>query len=154
MKDKKTTTTIEGEQWSILQLHASLPNLWTGVRLGVTLLWYRRSCISNVNYFVLMLTRYCSLSQQGHLQPHSKSKAWQLSTQLLKWPVCWTLSRASELGDHFLYSPDLSLFASGVILSRAIRSWALPVVKGIMLNCCFLRYPRLSSMPWEHSAMP
>ena len=30
-----------------------------------------------------MLTRYWSLSQQGHLQPHSKSKAWQLSIQLL-----------------------------------------------------------------------
>ena len=29
-----------------------------------------------------MLTRYWSLSQQGHLQPHSKSKAWQLSTRL------------------------------------------------------------------------
>ena len=26
--------------------------------------------------------RYWSLSQQGQLQPHSKSKAWQLSTQL------------------------------------------------------------------------
>ena len=36
----------------------------------------------NANYFVIMLTRYWSLLQQGHLQPHSKSKAWQLSTQL------------------------------------------------------------------------
>ena len=31
---------------------------------------------------VIMLTRYWSLSQQGHLQPHSKSKAWQLSKNL------------------------------------------------------------------------
>ena len=29
-----------------------------------------------------MLTRFWSLTQQGHLQPHSKSKAWHLSTQL------------------------------------------------------------------------
>ena len=36
----------------------------------------------NANYFVIMLTRYWSLSQQGDLQPHSKSKTWQLSTQL------------------------------------------------------------------------
>ena len=31
--------------------------------------------------FLSMLTRYWSLSQQGHLQPHSKLKAWRLSTQ-------------------------------------------------------------------------
>ena len=30
-----------------------------------------------------MPARYCSLSQQGHLQPHSKSRAWQLSSTLL-----------------------------------------------------------------------
>ena len=35
-----------------------------------------------ISYFVIMLTRYWSLTQQGHLQPHSKLKAWQLSTQL------------------------------------------------------------------------
>ena len=29
-----------------------------------------------------MLTKYWSLSQQGHLQPHSKSKASQPSTEL------------------------------------------------------------------------
>ena len=29
-----------------------------------------------------MQTRYWSLSQHGQLQPHSKSKAWQLNTQL------------------------------------------------------------------------
>ena len=33
-------------------------------------------------YYYFMLTRYWSLSKQGHLQPHSKSKTWQLSTQL------------------------------------------------------------------------
>ena len=38
--------------------------------------------LSNVNYLVITVTRNCSLSQHGHLQPHSKSKAWQLSTQL------------------------------------------------------------------------
>ena len=67
-------------QYSILQLRAWLPSLWTGVRLRVTLLWYKPCCFSNVNYFVIMLTRYWSLSQHGQLQPHSKSKAWQLST--------------------------------------------------------------------------
>ena len=50
----------------------------TEVRLRVTLLWYKPSCFSNVNYYVIMLTRSWSLSQQGHLQPYSKSKAWQL----------------------------------------------------------------------------
>ena len=30
---------------------------------------------------VIMLSRYWSISQDSHLQPHSKSKAWQLSTQ-------------------------------------------------------------------------
>ena len=47
----------------------------TGVRLKVTLLCYKCCCFSNVNYFVIMLTKYWSLSQQGHLQLHSKSKA-------------------------------------------------------------------------------
>ena len=55
-----------------------MPSLWTEVRLRVTLLWYKPSCFSNVNYYVIMLTRSWSLSQQGHLQPYSKSKAWQL----------------------------------------------------------------------------
>ena len=41
-----------------------------------------KTCFSNANFFVIMLTRYWSLSQQDHLQPHSKSKAWQLTTQL------------------------------------------------------------------------
>ena len=30
---------------------------------------------------VIMLTRYWPISQDSHLQPHSKSKVWQLSTQ-------------------------------------------------------------------------
>ena len=38
--------------------------------------------LSNVNCLVVMLTRYWSLSKQGHLHPHSKFKDWQLSTQL------------------------------------------------------------------------
>ena len=42
----------------------------------------RRCCFSNVNYFDIMLTRNRSLSQRSFFQPHSKSKAWQLSTQL------------------------------------------------------------------------
>ena len=37
--------------------------------------------LSNANYFVIMLTRYWSLWQQGHLQPYSKSKTWQVSTK-------------------------------------------------------------------------
>ena len=49
---------------------------------GGGLLGYKTCCFSNVNYFVIMLSRYWSLPLQGHLQPHSKSKAWQLSTQL------------------------------------------------------------------------
>ena len=53
-----------------------------GVRLELTLLWYKCCCFSNVIHFVIMPTTYWSLSQQGHLQPYSKSKAWQLSTQL------------------------------------------------------------------------
>ena len=39
-------------------------------------------CFWNVNDFVIMLTRYWSLSQHGQLQPDPKSKAWQQSTQL------------------------------------------------------------------------
>ena len=35
-------------------------------------------------FFVITLARYQSLSQQGHLQLHSKLKAWQLSKQLQK----------------------------------------------------------------------
>ena len=31
--------------------------------------------------------RYWSLSQQGLLQPHSKSEAWQLSSQPIYWPT-------------------------------------------------------------------
>ena len=42
----------------------------------------QRCCPSNVNYFVTMLTRYWSLSQRSYFEPHSKSEAWQLSTQL------------------------------------------------------------------------
>ena len=42
----------------------------------------RRCCFSNVNYFDIVLTRNRSLSQRSFFQPHSKSKAWQLSTQL------------------------------------------------------------------------
>ena len=43
----------------------------------------QRCCFSNVNYFDIMLTRNWSLSQRSCFQPHSKSEAWQLSTQLL-----------------------------------------------------------------------
>ena len=42
----------------------------------------RRCCFSNVNYFDIILTRNRSLSQRSCFQPHSKSEAWQLSTQL------------------------------------------------------------------------
>ena len=50
--------------------------------------WFRSlgtrvmACFLNANYFVIIVARYWSLSQQGRLQPHSKPKAWQLSTQL------------------------------------------------------------------------
>ena len=69
-------------QKPILQLCAWLSSLWTGVRLGVTLLWYKPCCFSNANYFVILLPGYWSLTHQGHLQPHSKSKAWQISKPL------------------------------------------------------------------------
>ena len=49
--------------------------------LRLTLLWYKPCCFSNATYCVIMLTRYWSLSQHGHFQPHSKSKAWPLSVQ-------------------------------------------------------------------------
>ena len=48
----------------------------------LTLSRYKPCCFSNANYFVIILTWFWSLWQQGHLQPHSKSKAWHLSTQL------------------------------------------------------------------------
>ena len=35
-----------------------------------------------ITLLLLSLDTAWSLSQQGHLQPHSKSKAWQLGTQL------------------------------------------------------------------------
>ena len=66
----------------ILQLCTWLPSLSTGVRLRVTLLWYKPCCFSNVHCLVIMLTRHWSLSQHGQLQPHSRSKALQLRTQL------------------------------------------------------------------------
>ena len=72
----------EWVQSTILQVCAWLPSLSIGVRLRVTMLWYKSCCFSNVNCFVFKLTRYWSLSQQGHLQPHFKSKAWQLNTEL------------------------------------------------------------------------
>ena len=78
----QTYSCNSSDQQSILQLHAWLPSLWTGVRLWVTLLWYKPCYFSNVNDFVIMLTRYWSPSQHGQLQPHSKSKARQVSTQL------------------------------------------------------------------------
>ena len=49
---------------------------------GQIMLWYKSCYFSNVNCFVVKLTRYWSLSQQGHVQPHFKSKAWQLNTEL------------------------------------------------------------------------
>ena len=45
-----------------------------------------------VNYFVIMLTRYWSFSRRGYLQPHFKSKAWQLSTQYSNCIIlCWCI---------------------------------------------------------------
>ena len=45
-------------EYSILQLPACLPTLWMEVRLRLTLLWYKHYCFSNLNCFVIMLTRY------------------------------------------------------------------------------------------------
>ena len=41
-----------------MQLCAWLPSLWTGMRLKVTLLWYKPCCFSNANYFVILLIGY------------------------------------------------------------------------------------------------
>ena len=57
------------------------------VKPRVTKWWYKPCCFSNINYLVIMLSRYWSLSQHGQIQPHSKSKAWQLSTQLRLSPI-------------------------------------------------------------------
>ena len=43
---------------SSLQLCAWLLSLWKGMRLRVTLLWYKPCSFSDANYFVIMLTRY------------------------------------------------------------------------------------------------
>ena len=51
----------------------------------VDLVMIQTLLLSKTNFFVIMLTRYCSLSQQGHLQPHSKSKATKYTT--VKWPI-------------------------------------------------------------------
>ena len=48
-----------------------------------------------------MPARYCSLSQQGHLQPHSKSRAWQLSTLLLNALQYYGLEKVLLLGREF-----------------------------------------------------
>ena len=59
-----------------------------------------------------MLTRYWSLSQQGHLQPRSKLKASQLSTQL--WPIVMHNEES-----WFLELLDSAYFAAGSeIISR------------------------------------
>ena len=51
-----------------------------------------------------MPARYCSLSQQGHLQPHSKSRAWQLSTLLLNALQYYGLEKVLLLGMIMLES--------------------------------------------------
>ena len=51
-----------------------------------------------------MPARYCSLSQQGHLQPHSKSRAWQLSTLLLNALQYYGLEKVLLLGMNMLES--------------------------------------------------
>ena len=69
---------------SILQLCAWLPSLWIGVKLRLTLLWYKHCCFSNVNYFVRILTRYWYLSQQGHLQIQ---RLGNFKYTTVKWPI-------------------------------------------------------------------
>ena len=51
-----------------------------------------------------MPARYCSLSQQGHLQPLSKSRAWQLSTLLLNALQYYGLEKVLLLGMIMLES--------------------------------------------------
>ena len=47
-----------------------------------------------------MVTRYWSLSQDGHLQPHSKSKAWQLVHNCNVIYTCKTEEKYQVLKGH------------------------------------------------------
>ena len=99
------------------------------VRPRVTWFWYKPFCFSNVYYFVIMLSRYWSLPLHGQLQPHSKSKAWQLSTQLLNDHFnCW-------FGVGICWSHKAFWFCAGLVLwnSSLIRigiSYDSPYKKG------------------------
>lgn len=70
---------------------AWLPSLWIGVRLRMTLLWYKRCSFSHVNYFVIKQTRYWSLSRQGHLYSHYNSLSLATKYKTVKWFVVWLL---------------------------------------------------------------
>ena len=57
------------------------------IKAKVNLVMIQTLLLSNVNYFVIMLTRYWPVSKHGHLQLYSESKAWQPSTQLYDEPA-------------------------------------------------------------------
>ena len=105
---------------------ACLPSLSTGVRLRLTLLWYKPYCFSNANYFVVMLTRYWSLLQHGYLHAHSKSKAWQLiidSSRIyhcLYFIVNWNILCSSCIGRDN-YSTGAKLFFCYLIPSEKLN---------------------------------
>ena len=89
----------------VLGCQASEQEWW----LRVTLLWSKYCCFSNANYFVTV-TRYEFPSQQGHLQSHSKSKVWQLSTQLLNGileGLAWKVDALSSFSLKVSYEVNL-----------------------------------------------
>ena len=80
-RNRVRPSTSTGERW-ILRW-SSLFHLWAeALHVCSTVGSISSCCFSNVNYFDIVLTRNRSLSQRSFFQPHSKSKAWQLSTQL------------------------------------------------------------------------
>ena len=59
----KALTSVNSDSLKVhFTVRSWLPCLSTGVRLGVTLFSYKSCCFLNLNYFVVMLTRYWSLS--------------------------------------------------------------------------------------------
>ena len=56
------------------------PLIWSKAEDDLVMI--NKLLLFKANYFVITVSRYWSLSQQGHLQLYSKSKAWQRSTQL------------------------------------------------------------------------
>ena len=92
---------------------------WSRSEAECDLFMIQTITVFNVCFFVIMLdTRYWSLSQQGHLQPHSKSKAWQLSTQLQYGLLLGVLAK-----QNFFFFPFFLFFRN---LTK-VKQWSLQV---------------------------